>query len=259
MMYRNGESCRQQCLRCRALRLPHRRKSSQVDTLVGVSDFISNKFREQGYFQSARRVRTIRNIFDTRAPLPRPTSREHEHECVFGYIGRLSPSKGIEFLLQTFLATARPEWKLLVAGTGEERYQSLLMKRFLHGQIEFLGAVPAADFFSRIDFTVVPSLWQDTLPSVEYESLLCGRAVAGSDTGGIPEMIDGENGLLFSPGDSAALALVLSTMAAEKAQYRSRADAIQQKAAKYADKLQWVRDWSEVYEDAVEHSRRSRA
>ncbi len=250
-MFRHGQRCESRCMSCRALRLPHRMKSRQVDTLVGVSRFIVQKMLDYGYFEGVRAVRTIGNILNlTRKDIPRQP-REEDGHVAFGLIGRLAPEKGLDLILDAFCAASEPHWKLLVAGQGEAGYESAIKKKYRHPQIEFLGKVAPEDFFPRIDFTVIPSLWEDTFPSVAFESLVYGKPVLGSQIGGIPEIVTDGAGILFTPGNSAALIQVLRQAAKQAASFRSRSCTIQQAATSYLDEKQWIDNWSEVYAEAI--------
>jgi glycosyltransferase involved in cell wall biosynthesis len=54
---------------------------------------------------------------------------------------------------------------------------------------------------------VVPTEWYDNSPLVVHQAFALGKAVIASDIDGIPEIVaDGENGLLFPPGDFTQLA-----------------------------------------------------
>jgi glycosyltransferase involved in cell wall biosynthesis len=71
-------------------------------------------------------------------------------------------------------------------------------------------------------FAVVPSVWPDAHPTVVLEAMATGRPVIGSRIGGIPEMIiDGQTGLLVSPGDPGALRCAIERLLADAA-LRSR-------------------------------------
>jgi glycosyltransferase involved in cell wall biosynthesis len=254
-MYRAGRLCRRQCLRCKLLRLPHRARTRRVDTLVGVSRFICQRHLAHGYFQRVRSIKVIPNARDTAGETIPATPREDDGLTVYGYIGRLSPSKGVELLLETFSRNCRDSWRLLLAGTGEADYEKHLRQRFAHPQIEFLGQIKAENFYPRLDCTVAPSLWEDTFPSVVFESLLYGRPVLGSDLGGIPEMINPGNGRFFAGGDSADLCRALMEMAAAKPAFRDRFYAIQHGAARYCDTEGWLNIWEETFREAVEAQR----
>jgi glycosyltransferase involved in cell wall biosynthesis len=237
------------------MRSLHRYKSPQVDTLVGVSQFISDKLRAQGYFEGVRSVRSIPNVRNISGEEIPTEPRCDDGTLVLGYIGRLSPAKGIEFLLDVLTSSHVLGWKLLIAGSGDTRYEEFLRGKFRDSRIEFLGAVEPKQFFPQIDITVIPSLWEDTLPSVAFESLLYGRPILGSRIGGIPEMVNSRNGRVFSPGDGEDLLRGIVWATENRMRLRSEVQAIQTEAAVYADKERWVKLWSEVYSDAIAHHR----
>ena len=57
------------------------------------------------------------------------------------------------------------------------------------------------------DHLLVPSLWYENAPLAVIEAAAYGLGVLGSRIGGIPELVrEGRTGLLFEPGDDAALA-----------------------------------------------------
>jgi glycosyltransferase involved in cell wall biosynthesis len=250
-MFRDGQRCETQCRKCRLMRIPHRSKSRKVDTVVGVSRSICEKLKQFGYFQGVRRIEAIHNACDVSGEALPVAPRSEDGFTIFGYIGRLAPNKGIEFFLKTFNSIPRPDWKLLIAGTAEPQYQSFLKREYLSPRVQFLGHVPAFDFLNRIDCTVIPSLWDEALGNVVFESLLCGRPILGSRVGGIPEMIDSSNGLLFRAGDARELADALAWASEKRIQLRMAFAQFQINARKYADMDAWIRRWSDVYADAV--------
>lgn len=258
-MYRNGQRCEVQCGSCRIMRGLHRYKSPKVDTLVGVSHFICDKLRSFGYFEGVRSVRTIPNIRDISAEAIPSEPRCDDGTTTLGYIGRLSPSKGVEFLLETLTKTNEPGWRLLLAGAGEAKFEAFLRNKYRDSRIEFLGEVTPRQFFGQIDFTVIPSLWEDTFPSVAFESLLYGRPILGSRIGGIPELVNPGNGLVFSAGDSAELLRGIRWAIENRPRLRSEVQAIQKEAARFGDKAGWVKTWSEVYSSAIDHRQKKPA
>ena len=73
-----------------------------------------------------------------------------------------------------------------------------------------------ADELSRIDVLVVPSIWYENAPLVVYSALAAGVPVVATDLGGLSEtIVHGRNGLLFEPGNPAALAAELNRLATE--------------------------------------------
>lgn len=248
--------CATPCLSCRLLRLPHRRWSTLPDAVVGASRFVLDAHVQDGYFRDVP-VRTwIHNAshLDTRG---QPTPPRSGPELVFGFIGSLAPNKGIEPLLAAFRAQAAPHWRLRVAGTGEAGYVDRLRADHADARIAFLGRQEAAVFYLGLDATVVPSLCDDTLPSVVFESLVHGRPVIGSRRGGIAEMIDpGLSGLLYDPDEAGALERALTAFAADLPGWRARQAAIKARAAPlYCDAGVWIDRWEALLCDVAGHGR----
>lgn len=197
-----------------------------------------------------RREVVIPNILDASAEaLPRKP--REDNLVTFGYMGRLTSEKGVEQLLETFVATRKNNWRLRLAGSGEAHFVAKLKLRFECAAIEFLGTVGHQEFYPTVDFTVVPSLWEDTFPSVAYESLIYGVPVIGSHIGGIPEIVGDGLGLLFDPDDSHSLAASLELAALEIEEFRRNFDLIKGRASKFRDKVRWLNAWIDVYHDAI--------
>lgn len=199
-MIKHDFPCKRHCGKCKLLRWPHRYLSSKVTAVVGVSRSILDTHRRAGFFGKVKECHVIYNARDIKAAAP---DNKREGPFVFGYIGGLTPVKGIERLIRAFgIVAANANATLLIAGSGEQAYVDSLKALPNSGAIKFLGYVEPSAFYSRIDALVVPSLWQEPLGAVVYESLACGVPVIGSRRGGIPEMItDCVNGLLYEPSD----------------------------------------------------------
>ena len=56
----------------------------------------------------------------------------------------------------------------------------------------------------------MPSQCYDNNPLSLIESLCAGTPVAGSDIGGIPELIDSSNGIVFQPFDQEAISTAIT-------------------------------------------------
>jgi glycosyltransferase involved in cell wall biosynthesis len=142
-----------------------------------------------------------------------------EAGIVIGTIASLTSKKGHEFLLRA-VATLRDRGvasTLVLAGDGPERprLEALTQQLGLAGRVHFLGAVPqAADVLAAIDVFVLPSLVEG-LPLALLEAMRAGKAVIATAVGGVPEAVTaGVNGLVVAPGDDAALADAIASLAA---------------------------------------------
>jgi len=121
------------------------------------------------------------------------------------FVGRLSPEKGLEGLLDAWNAVPAP---LSVVGEGPLRQWA--MARSAGRPIRVLGQLRAADVVASIKavrLLVMPSIWYECFPRVLLEAYACGRPVVASRLGSMAEIVkDGETGLLFEPGNPADLA-----------------------------------------------------
>ncbi|MCW2967332.1 MAG: hypothetical protein JWM71_1104, partial [Solirubrobacteraceae bacterium] len=72
--------------------------------------------------------------------------------------------------------------------------------------------LPAA--YAAADAVVFPVVWDEPWGLVPLEAMALGRPVAATGAGGSGEYLrDGENALLFAPGDAQGLAAALTRMA----------------------------------------------
>lgn len=127
------------------------------------------------------------------------------------YFGRVSADKGVDVLLRAFAGLER-DVDLVIAGDDADGYRQRMeeLSRSLGsmGQVRFPGFLTGAALAERIagaQYVVAPSLWHDNAPMTVYESLAHGKAVIGSDMGGIAEQLADGCGLVVPAGDVAAL------------------------------------------------------
>lgn len=134
------------------------------------------------------------------------------------YAGRISPEKGVETAIEAISILARRGemggMRLTIAGSGERAYVTRLQERVekqgLGEFIAFLPPVPPEvmpELYQLFDVYLFTSTWQEPFGRVLVEALASGMAVIGTATGGAGEILkDGENALVFPPGDAQALA-----------------------------------------------------
>jgi glycosyltransferase involved in cell wall biosynthesis len=205
-MFKNGHPCEGRCTSCTVLSQPRGRATPSVQHVVGNSHFILNKHLKEGLFKGVPGGA----IYNAYQPVALENHRATDR-VTFGFIGRLAPSKGLEFLIQAMRAIpGQPAHELIVAGEGEPQYIEQLKALAQGLPVRFLGRVKAEDFYARVHWTIVPSLWDEPLARVLFESFAHGVPVIGSATGGTPELIrHGENGHLFTTESPAQLTPLL--------------------------------------------------
>jgi glycosyltransferase involved in cell wall biosynthesis len=138
------------------------------------------------------------------------------------FVGRLTPHKGVDRLLQ-----ALPDGAALriVGSTGHDRrlperdYPNMLRHLAHDREVEFLGPLPDADLpavYRSAKVLALPSVEEtcygasvrisELLGLAALEAMASGTPVIASRIGGLPEIVrDGETGFLVTPGDVDAL------------------------------------------------------
>jgi glycosyltransferase involved in cell wall biosynthesis len=139
-------------------------------------------------------------------------------------LGRLSPPKGFDVLLDAFDDLRGCDIALDIYGlpaTGDEgRYRAALGRRVaMDSRVRLLPPVPheqVVTTIARYDVLAVPSQALETGPLVVLEAFAAGVPVLGSDLGGISERVVHErNGLLVPPFDRAAWTAAVHRLATE--------------------------------------------
>lgn len=178
-----------------------RKSYDNISLFISPSTFLKNKFKEYGFTES---IEVLPNPVVRRATSVSAAPKEY-----FLYYGRLAGEKGIMIILEA-LARSR-DFSLVIAGNGPQRHElvGFVENHRLKDLVTFAGFVQGRRLTRLIQESrgvIVPSLWYENFPYTVLESLAQGKLVLASSIGGIPELIrDGQNGLLFTPGDPEAL------------------------------------------------------
>ena len=123
------------------------------------------------------------------------------------YAGRVAPIKGIDILIKAISKLDNTNIRLTIAGPdfgALTELQELSQNLDLADRITFTGALERREFCALIkscDILVLPSYGGEAFGIVLAEAMACSKAVIGSRTGGIAEVIqEGRNGFLFDVG-----------------------------------------------------------
>ena len=181
---------------------------AMVDMYVAPSQFVRRRLIEWGI--PADRTVVVRNFTDIPSAAPPPGEGGL-------YLGRLSPEKGVDTLLQALARIGDPPFE--IAGSGgvqaaleaEASRLGLRRVRFL-GQLDRAG-VDAA--IRRAGYLAVPSRWDENAPLAAIEGLAAGRPLIATATGGLPELAGDGRGLLVPPGDADGLGAAIDRMIAD--------------------------------------------
>jgi glycosyltransferase involved in cell wall biosynthesis len=183
---------------------------------------VSRRDLEAGKALGIRRLVYIPNGVDL-PPTGRPkTSRT---EPVVGFLGRFTPEKGFEVLVDA-LASLRDGPKLVVAGAGplaaafrEQCVRAGIRAVFLGWQDD-----PAA-FLAAVDVLVLPS-WKEGLPYTLLDALAAGVPTVVTDVGGMGDAVRPlAPDWVVPPGDAAALARAVRSALNAPSDFAERARA----------------------------------
>lgn len=230
-----------------------RKRLSQADLILGVSDYITNGIKH-AYPEFSDRCFTLYNGVNTDLFSPKggeALAAARKQASLNGsklilYAGNLSPEKGVHVLIEAFgkVSEKLPETKLLIIGPDwgilpmeanrdendaeVDRLKSDYPERLKNlaamtkGAVEFIDILPQdklACFYNLCDVFVYPSIWKEAFGMPVAEAMACERAVIGSKIGGLPEVIkDNESGLLVKPNDVEALSSAIYSLLTKPAE-----------------------------------------
>lgn len=249
-------------------RWAERRIFGRADQVMCVSEAMASYVVAHG--AGSRRVSVQPNGVDTvkfavsgDAAAPRAALGFGDGDIVAGFVGSLKTWHGVEDLVQAFARARRelPALRLLIVGDGPARpsIEQAIDAGGVRDVVTLTGNIPHAEiprYIAAMDLAVAPYLpsanfYFSPLKIFEYQA--AGRAVIAPALGQIPDILrDGETGLLYPPGDTAALAARLTRLGTD-ARLRS---ALGERAAAY---VRAHHSWDTVARRLVERVQPARA
>ena len=135
------------------------------------------------------------------------------NDFVLVFSGRLTPEKGIRELITALgLLCEYPTIKLLIIGssffgnTNDDNEFIISLKRqaeTMKERIRFTGFIPyelMPSYLKISDVAVIPSLWDDPLPTTVLEAQAMRLPIITTDRGGIPEEVTKSNAIIVPTG-----------------------------------------------------------
>ncbi|MDD5253491.1 MAG: glycosyltransferase family 4 protein [Candidatus Nanoarchaeia archaeon] len=149
-----------------------------------------------------------------------------KNQKVLFTLARLSPEKGLQYLIKSIKILEKENIFLIIAGKGsEEIYLKNLVKQLnLGSKIIFINYIPFEEvphYHNIADICLLVSL-KEGLGIGAIEPLACKKPVIGSNTGGIVDtIIHNKTGLLVEPGNSQQIAdSIMLLLKDKKLRYR---------------------------------------
>ncbi len=204
-------------LRYRLARGLETRIVKRADAVVGIAKPILQDIAARGISES--RLFHVPNGVDLARFNPRPRDNELAAQLgvtgvpTLGFIGTFFPWEAVAWLVDAVSALHRRgmHFKLLIVGDGtdSEAVRAAIQNQNAGGFVSYLGRVSHQEverYYSLMDVLVYPRrrlrITEAVTPLKPLEAMALGKAILGSNVGGIRELIDAETtGILFEPGD----------------------------------------------------------
>jgi sugar transferase (PEP-CTERM/EpsH1 system associated) len=180
-----------------------------ADTVVALGIVLRSKVRVVANGIDTERFRRPRDRAGLRRSLGVPPDAP-----VIGTVGRLNEIKRQDVLLGAFARArqALPDAHLVLVGDGPLRpsLETLADRLGIRPVVHFTGFQAEPEAYLQVMDLFALTSRSEGMPLAVLEAWAAGTPVVSSRVGGIPELIrEGETGLLFEPGNEAALAGIL--------------------------------------------------
>ncbi len=172
---------------------------------------------------------------------------------LLGAIGRLSPEKGFDVLIEAVakLHRSNPHIFLVIMGEGRMRSSLETLSRTLGtaGNVHFAGYIPSASNYLKSINIFVMSSRSEGLPITLLEAMRAGVPIVATRVGGIPEALDdGRCGVLVSPGDASQLAMAIQHLSDSPQLQKELLTAAKNRVAKEFSCERMERNYRDIYE-----------
>ena len=172
-------------------------------------------------------------------------------------VGRLSPEKRADVLIEAAVRLTQPGARLVLAGTGpdEGRLRALAASRGAADRVRFLGFVPGSDLpglYRLADVFAIASP-AELQSLVTMEAMASGLPVVAVQAGALGELVHaGENGFLARPGHAADIATSLDLLCRDTALRTRMAKASRRIIADH-DRYRLLSRWESIYRVLAAH------
>ena len=182
-------------------------------TIVPVSNWLES-FVRQSFLKDAA-IQTIHNGVDIETFSPREVSSLKEYyslgekKVVLGVALPWTARKGFEDMIRLASTLPSNEYQVMMVGLSDKQMKHLPSN--IIGVKRTNSAVELAELYSLATVFVNPT-YEDNFPTVNIEALACGTPVITYRTGGSPEAIDDETGIVVEKGDVAGMASAVASV-----------------------------------------------
>jgi len=193
--------------------------AKRADLVVVVSDAMKN---HPGILTTGLKPVVVHNGIPQALPRSKPNHHPEPLDAfcnktfVIGAVGRLSPEKGFDLLINAVARVIERGYdvSLVIIGEGEERsrLEDIVSTKNITDKVYFTGYLDQASQYLHYFNVFIISSLTEGLPITLLEAMQKSVPIIATRVGGIPEVLDnGEYGLLVNPGNEHELAEAIIT------------------------------------------------
>ena len=215
-------------------------------TIVAVSHWLEGIVKQS--FLSKYPIKVINNGVDLTSFRPSAVSGDLSSQkfIILGVASSWDDDKGIKEFVKL---SQNPDYKVVMVGVNEKLSKQLpdtIVKVANTNSQEEL-----AKYYSMADVFVNPT-YKDSFPTTNLEALACGTPVITYKTGGSPESVTPETGIVVEKGDFEQLCEAIKTIKNNGKSYYSAS--CTERAERFYNKDDRFKDYIDLYENILDNS-----
>jgi glycosyltransferase involved in cell wall biosynthesis len=183
--------------------------------MITPTDFLHHAYEKNRFYPE--KLKKIN--FGINLNLVKPHRRTIGHapsRVTFGYIGQITPHKGVDLLMEAFAGLTEKPARLAIFGPRNQDAAYMHQLQELSGNsesVEFRDTFPSDQLgkvLSQIDVLVIPSRWYENSPLVLLYALATKTPVIATDMKGMSEFVKNDfNGYTFKKDDANHLKTIM--------------------------------------------------
>lgn len=220
------------CLTTYAIFFPilYTKPSKSCDGYIALRKKIKNIYSSNNF----KNISIIPNIYEKE----KSTDIKNIREKTILFVGRIKKSKGLEFLIESFLKCKQNNYKLVVVGDGAE-LKNIKNKFSKVKQIVFKGKIPYSDisaYYKKAEIFVHPGQWPEPFARTIIEAIQNGCKILISDISA-PEILVKNKINIFNYKDQVELTKKLEAFMNKDLGYIPKKELLQLKSDLIVNKI----------------------
>lgn len=182
--------------------------------------------RDKEYWLKGTTHKSQITSIDNPCPFPVQEYIKKEDTKIVLAVGRLTPQKGFDMLLEAWVEVAKvmPDWTLKIVGDGEDRDKltDFIEKKYLNDSVKLVGATDnVSEYYQQAQIFCLSSRYEG-FPMVLLETLAFGLPVVSFDCDtGPAEILEDTGSILVPKNDINNFALSLTELMRDNEQRKN--------------------------------------